>query len=78
MEKINSHHRKSLRHAATHLSSVRVRFLAVDAVLADVLEAEVHESAIAALVALGLAAVDQVLFAHGDELAGLGEVLSLQ
>merc|ERR1719376_1148249 len=64
--------------AVTINCGVRVSFFGLDTVLVDVLEPLVHESAAAAHVALGLAAVDQVLFRQRDEFAGLREHLSFQ
>ena len=61
------------------LCLVRVALLSVDApVVLYVLERVVHESAVAALVAVGHAAVDQVLLREGNQLAGLAEVLALK
>lgn len=47
-------------------------------VVLDVLEGLVHETAVAALVALGPGTVHQVLLAQGHHLAGLPVVLALQ
>jgi hypothetical protein len=61
------------------LALVRVALLCVDsAVLLDILESVVHEAAVAALVAVGAAAVDEILLAEADQLPGLPEVHSLQ
>ena len=58
---------------------VRVGFLGVDAaVFFDVLERVVHDAAAAAIVAVLDRAVDEVLFAQGDQLAGFAGVLTLQ
>lgn len=60
-------------------SLVRVRGLLVDAaVVLDVLEGVVHKATVAAVVAVRLAAVDQVLLREGDEVPCLAEVLRLQ
>lgn len=47
-------------------------------VVLDVLEGLVHQTAVAALVALGPGTVHQVLLAQRHQLAGLPEVLALQ
>ncbi len=58
---------------------VGVRGFSVDAVVVlDVLEGKVHEASLASMVAILHGAVDQVLFAERNELAGLAEVLTLQ
>lgn len=62
-----------------YLSFVRVGVLRVDAfVRLDVIEGVVHEAAVAALVAVLLAAVDQVLFGQLDHAAVLAIVLAFQ
>lgn len=57
---------------------IRVRGLRVDAaVVLDVLEGVVHESAITAVVPVRLAAVDEVLFRQRHQEPSLAEVLPL-
>ena len=61
------------------LRLVRIRGLGVEAAVGlDVFEGIVHQTSVTAVVTEAGAAVDQVLFAEGDEPAGLAEVLSLQ
>ena len=64
--------------AAAVLSLIGVSLLRADAVVDDVLEAKVHGATVAALVAVGARAVDELLFRKGDEVAGLdgGDALS--
>lgn len=63
----------------THLSLVGVRDLRVHAtVVLDVGEGLVHQTTVAALVALRSGAVHQVLLAQRHQLASLPEVLTLQ
>ena len=58
---------------------VRVRVFGVNTVvLLDVLEGMIHQTTVAAHVALLARAVDQVLFGERDELLGLGEVLTFE
>jgi hypothetical protein len=44
----------------------------------DVLESAVHETTVASIVAVISGAVDEILFAEGDEIAGLPEGLALE
>lgn len=63
----------------THLSRVRVRRIGVDAlVVDDVLEGSVHETAIAAVVAVFAGTVHQVLGAEVHQLPGGFGQLALQ
>ena len=58
---------------------VWVRGLGVDAaIFLDVVEGEVHETSLAAVVALLRGAVDEVLLRERDQLASLLEVLALE
>jgi len=62
----------------THLFSVGVGSFGVDtAVVDDVLEGVVHQTTVAALVAVAARAVDEVLLGQGDELVVLLEESSL-
>lgn len=64
---------------ATYRSQVRIRILRVQtAVVLDVLESLVHQTAIAALVALRSGAIHQVLLTQRHQLPGLSKVLTLQ
>ena len=61
------------------LSLVGVTLLGVDAtVVLDVLEGVVHQSSVAAIVAVLPAAVDQVLLGEADQLAGGSVMHGLQ
>lgn len=63
----------------THLGCVGVGGLRVQSsVLLDVGKGLVHQTTVAALVALRPGAVHQVLLAQGHQLASLPEVLTLQ
>lgn len=63
----------------TYCSQVRIRVLWVQtAVVLDVLESLVHQTAVAALVALGSRTVHQVLLAQRHQFTSLPEVLTLQ
>lgn len=63
----------------SYLCEVRVRLLRIDAIVVlDVLEAQVHETAVTALVPLRPRTVHQVLLAQGSQLARFSEVLALQ
>ena len=65
--------------ASVILSLVGIGVLSVDAlVVLDVLEGLVHQTAVAAFIAVLAAAIDQVLFAQRHQLASLAEVLTLQ
>jgi hypothetical protein len=62
-----------------YLAGVGVAVLGVDATVGlDVLEGAVHQTTVAAQVAVSAGAVDQVLFAEGDKLTSLLEELALQ
>lgn len=62
----------------TYGSQVRIRILGVQtAVVLDVLESLVHQTAVAALVALWSGAIYQVLLTQRHQLPGLSEVLPL-
>ncbi len=62
----------------THRSQVRIRVLRVQAlVVLDVLEGLIHQTAVAALVALRSGTVHQVLLAQRHQFACLPEVLTL-
>lgn len=61
-------------HALVGVGSLRVQ----SSILLNVGEGLVHQTTVAALVALGTGAVHQVLLAQGHQLAGLPEVLTLQ
>jgi hypothetical protein len=70
---------KELSPALLVLSVVGVPGLGVETlVVLDVLEGLVHETAVAALVSVLGAAVDEVLLAERDELSSLAEVLTLE
>lgn len=76
---MNRYGGKSVGPRDTYGSQVGVGLLGVQAlVVLDVLEGLVHQAAVAALVALGPGAVDEVLLAEGHQLARLPEVLALQ
>lgn len=63
----------------TYSSQVRIRILRVQtAVILDVLESLVHQTTVAALVALWSGAIYQVLLTQRHQLPGLSEVLTLQ
>lgn len=65
--------------SVTYRSQVGISLLRVQtAVVLDILECLVHQTAVAALVALGPGTVHQVLLAQGHQLARLPEVLALQ
>lgn len=62
----------------TYSSEVGVELLSVQAtIVLDVLESLVHESSIAALIAFGTRAVNQVLLTKGNQFASLPELLTL-
>lgn len=62
----------------TYSSKVGVELLSVQAsVVLDVLEGLVHESTIAALIAFGTRAVNQVLLTERHQFASLSELLTL-
>lgn len=65
--------------ACVVLALVRIQFLGVDsAIVLDVLERIVHESAVAAVVAVHRRAIDQILFGQRHQNARLAEVLTLE
>lgn len=67
------------RNFPSYLSGVRVGFFGVDtSVSLDVVKSVVHKTAVAAHVSVFARAVDQVLFAEGDEFAGFQSVLTFE
>ena len=60
-------------------SKIRVTSFSVDSAISfDVPEGIIHKSSLAAMIAITCGAVDQILFAEGDELSCSLEVLSFQ
>ena len=83
-ENTNPRHLKNLsfhyeRPAGIILGLVWVGILGINTtIVLDILEGEVHETAIAPIVAVADRAIDQVLFTQRDKFSCLAEVLSLQ
>ncbi len=70
-------HRRRVEVALASDGLVRVRSLGIDTGLNDVLEGVVHQTAVAALIALGSGAINQILLGERNQLASGLEVSTL-
>ena len=64
---------------ATHSAFIRIAGFGIDsAVVLDVVVSPLDDAAVASVVSVAGTAVDQILFAEGNQLAGFTEILSFQ